>query len=72
MLVNLQKALEEKSITYSQVAAALGYTRYATISDKIKGKTSFNFDEAVKIKKTFFPEYELEFLFANESNLQTA
>ncbi|MFS7200603.1 XRE family transcriptional regulator [Carnobacterium divergens] len=66
MLKNLEVALSEKKITRSQVASILGYTRYATISDKIEGKTTFSFDEALKIKRAFFPEYELEFLFAKE------
>ena len=66
MLKNLEKALTEKKITRTQVASALGYKRYATISDKIEGKTQFSFDEAVKLKKTFFPEYELEYLFTND------
>ena len=66
MLKNLEKALTEKNITRTQVASALGYKRYTTISDKIEGKTQFSFDEAVKLKKTFFPEYELEYLFTND------
>lgn len=72
MLLNLKKALEGKGITHKQVASCLGYTRYATVSDKINGKTKFTFEEAVKIKKTFFPEYDTEYLFSKESDLQTA
>lgn len=63
MLGNLETALGTKKITRSQVASVLGYNRYTTISDKLEGKSTFSFDEAVKLKKVFFPEYDLEFLF---------
>lgn len=35
-----------------------------TISEKIAGKREFKFNEAVKIKETFFPAYDLIFLFS--------
>lgn len=69
MLNNLESALSTKNITRGQVASVLGYTRYSTITDKIKGKTKFDFDEAVKIKRVFFPEYDLEYLFEGDSNV---
>lgn len=72
MLKNLENALAAKKITRSQVASVLGYTRYSTISDKLEGKTNFNFDEAIKLKKVFFPEYDLEFLFMKEDCNQKA
>ncbi|EGO9001992.1 XRE family transcriptional regulator [Enterococcus faecalis] len=71
MLKNLEEALSAKKITRSQVASVLGYTRYATITDKLEGKSKFSFDEALKLKKVFFPEYDLEFLFKKDDNYKT-
>lgn len=69
MLKNLLNVLDEKSITYSQLAEAIGYKRYATVSEKVNGKTKFTFDEALKIKNVFFPEYDLEYLFYSEDEV---
>ncbi|MGL4697087.1 XRE family transcriptional regulator [Enterococcus larvae] len=66
MLKNLETALSNKKITRSQVATVLGYAKYTTITEKLEGKTKFDFDEAVKLRQVFFPEYDLEFLFMNE------
>ncbi|MTP72905.1 helix-turn-helix domain-containing protein [Turicibacter sanguinis] len=65
MLINLENARESKKITLAQIGALLG-VRYQTVSDKIRGVSGFSFDEAVKIRRTFFPEYDLEYLFAKE------
>lgn len=65
MLVNLESARETKKITLAQIGALLGI-RYQTVSDKIRGVSGFSFDEAVKIRRTFFPEYDLEYLFSKE------
>lgn len=37
--------------------------RVATVSDKLNGKSPLLLDEAVKIKKTYFPELSLDYLF---------
>ncbi len=62
MYKNLLSAMKLKSITATQMAELLE-VRIATVSDKINGKSRFYFDEAIKIKKVFFPEYEIEYLF---------
>ncbi|MBK0348934.1 helix-turn-helix transcriptional regulator [Aerococcaceae bacterium zg-ZJ1578] len=69
MLTNLENARNHKNISLSQMAAAIGISRYQTISDKINGVSKFSFDEAVKLRKTFFPEYDLEFLFEKTESL---
>lgn len=62
MYKNLQGAMKQKGITSTQISELLE-VRLATVSDKINGKSRFYFHEAIKIKKVFFPEYEIEFLF---------
>ncbi len=37
--------------------------RYQTVIDKLNGKYTFSFDDALAIKKEFFPDKELEYLF---------
>lgn len=62
MYRNLFNAMKQKNITATQIAELLG-VRLATVSDKINGKSRFYFEEALKIKKIFFPEFEIEYLF---------
>lgn len=64
MYSRLAEAMKKKNVTTTQIANLLG-CRIATVSDKINGvvECGFYFDEAVKIKKVFFPEYDIEYLF---------
>ena len=64
MYKNLIKVMGEKNVTYKQLSEALD-CEYQTVSDKIQGTTQigFTYDEAIKIKKVFFPEYDTEYLF---------
>ena len=61
----LIKIMKKTNITQKQIAELLNI-RQATVSDKVQGKSQFNFEEALKIKKVFFPEYDLEYLFSKE------
>lgn len=67
MYSNLIKAMKSKRITYTQVAELLG-CQLNTVSDKVDGtvKSGFSIDEALLIKKVFFPEYDIEYLFQRE------
>lgn len=67
MYANLFKVMKLKGITGKQIANLLE-CREATISDKLNGivASGFTFDEAAKIKKVFFPEYDYDYLFARE------
>lgn len=69
MLNNLEKIRKEKGVSLVDIADVLKI-RYQTVSDKINGHSDFKFGEAVLIKNTFFPEYEIEFLFASEKEKQ--
>ena len=67
MYKNLLTVMKVKKVTAVQLAGLLE-CRQATISDKLNGLVScgFYFDEAAKIKKVFFPEYDYDYLFARE------
>ncbi len=72
MYKNLIKLMEEKGVTYKQLSEVFD-CKYQTMSDKIKGVTQIGltYDEATKIKKVFFPEYDAEYLFDRENNTTT-
>lgn len=65
MLVNLEETRKEKKVSLVDMADLLG-VKYQTVREKIDGKSSFKFEEAEMIKKNFFPEYEIEYLFKKE------
>jgi hypothetical protein len=70
MYNNLLDVMKEKGITGVQISNLLE-CRPATISDKLNGivLSGFSFDEAAKIKKVFFPEYEYDYLFSREKTV---
>lgn len=65
MYTNLIIEMKRKKITNSQLAELL-QCREATISDKINGKREcgFYYEEAERIKKVFFKEFEMDYLFS--------
>lgn len=65
MLYNLEAVRKEKGISLVDMADLLG-VRYQTVADKINGISDFKFGEAMKVKNAFFPEYDIEFLFASD------
>ena len=66
MLENLEKARKEENVTLLEMANALGISRPDTVRKKIDGKYPFKFDEALTLKKKFFPDYDLTFLFSKK------
>lgn len=62
---NLKAEMARHGIRQIDLAKLLK-VREATISDKINGKTSFDIDEAFLIKRTFFPNMAIEYLFSKE------
>ncbi|MDT0715409.1 helix-turn-helix transcriptional regulator [Staphylococcus chromogenes] len=67
MLANLEKVRKDKGVSLVDIADLLGL-RYQTVSDKINGASDFKFGEALQIKTTFFPEYEIEYLFSRSND----
>lgn len=62
MYRNLQAEMARSDINRKKLSQMTGI-KYSTISDKLNGKTRFEFDEALKIKKVAFPDLTLEYLF---------
>lgn len=69
MYRNLRAEMARSGLKQEDLAKSIG-VRVATISDKMNGKNRFYYDEALTIKKSFFPDLEIEYLFENEN--QTA
>lgn len=63
MFKNLKAEMGRNSIKAKDLARALN-VREATISFKMNGKSDFTFSEAKQIKETFFPNLDIEYLFA--------
>lgn len=68
MYKNLMFAMDEKKITFTQIAELLS-CQLRTVSDKCKGltKSEFSVSEALLIKRVFFPEYDFDWLFKKEN-----
>ena len=70
MLLNLRAEMARSNVKPKDIASLLK-VRVATVYDKLNGHYSFSFNEALAIKRHFFPEYDLEYLFESKEN-QTA
>jgi plasmid maintenance system antidote protein VapI len=63
----LADLMKDKNITQADLAKLLD-RRTATISDKIRGLFPFSLNEAMRIRDTFFPEYDIDDLFETTDN----
>jgi len=70
LLRNLRAEMVRSDVKPKDIASLL-QVRDATIYDKLNGHYEFSFSEALKIKRRYFPNLDLEYLFANSEN-QTA
>ena len=59
---NIEEIRKIKGVALVDIADLLGVDS-RTVRSKIDGVSDFKFGETVAIKKAFFPEYELEYLF---------
>lgn len=64
-MLNIGYIRKEKSITIMDLADCLGI-RAQTMTDKLNGTYDFKYSEALKLKKEFFPEYDMEYLYAEK------
>lgn len=62
MYRNLEAEIARKGIHKKDIADVWG-CRVATVYDKLNGKYPIKLDEAMALKKEFFPEMEIEYLF---------
>lgn len=63
---NIEEIRKNKGVTLVDIADLLGVDS-RTVRSKIDGVSDFKFGETVAIKKAFFPEYELEYLFSERA-----
>lgn len=64
MYKNLDAEMARIGINKKNLAEFLDQ-RYPTVVDKTNGKSRFRLDEAMAIKKRFFPDKSIEYLFAD-------
>lgn len=69
MYQNLRLEMMKRNVTVTDIAKELGKRR-ATIGDKINGKYRIYIDEAFAIKKKFFPESTIEYLFEDSEDIK--
>lgn len=62
MFPNLKAEMARNNIKATNITEALGIS-YDSVINKMNGKTDFTRVEIFKIKKQFFPDLELEYLF---------
>lgn len=67
MLRNLKAEMVRADVKAKDIAEFLN-VRDATVYDKLNGHYVFSFNEALAIKRRFFPEQDLEYLFDNQEN----
>ncbi|ASN68221.1 MAG: XRE family transcriptional regulator [Streptococcus salivarius] len=63
---NIEEIRKIKGVALVDIADLLGVDS-RTVRSKIDGVSDFKFGETVAIKKAFFPEYELEYLFSERA-----
>nr|DAK31638.1 MAG TPA: SOS-response transcriptional repressor [Caudoviricetes sp.] len=63
---NIEEIRKIKGVALVDIADLLGVDS-RTVRNKIDGVSDFKFGETVAIKKAFFPEYELEYLFSERA-----
>jgi hypothetical protein len=71
MYRNLEAEMVRRGIDRQEIAEFLK-VRYATVVDKLSGKYPFKLDEALAIKKRFFPNLSIEYLFEKDCEYAAA
>jgi hypothetical protein len=71
LLKNLRAEMARNDIKIKDLSTLLG-VRYATVCDKLNGKSQFCMNEAFMIKGQFFPNCSLEYLFDTGDHQNTA
>lgn len=63
--LNLKGEMAKNDISIEELSKLLNIHRNS-VANKLRGKSSFSVEEAIKIRDTFFPKMELEELFRKE------
>ena len=65
-LDNLEAEMKRKKIMRHDIATLLGLS-YRTIHSRFNGESEWGYSECVKVRDTFFPDMELSYLFATDT-----
>ena len=65
MYPNLEAEMARAKVTQATLAEVLGITP-TTLSFKLNGKSTLSLNECVEIKRRYFPDKSLDYLFATE------
>lgn len=71
MYRNLEAELARKGITRADIAKALGLA-LGTVSEKLNNSRKLKVYEAMKIRKTFFPDLDFDYLFETQETSESA
>ena len=71
MFPNLRAEMARKGLDGVKISARIGCTP-KTFSNKMIGKTEFTRGEIFNIKRLFFPDLSIEYLFKQENKQNTA
>lgn len=66
MAIGIKFAMQSKGISLEAMAALLHLHRNS-VANKVNGESAFYVDEAFALQKNMFPEYTLEYLFAQQA-----
>lgn len=67
MLCNLRAEMVRRGLSASDISRVIGKTDRSA-RDKISGRYTFSIEEAKKVRDTFFPGMDLDFLFLQSSS----
>ncbi len=65
MLSNLQAEMKRSGVSNADIQSLLSCSP-KTVTNKLKASTALSIWDAIKIRDTFFPSMDLEYLFAKE------
>ena len=63
MYPNLEAEIAREGLNKKVIAKKIGMKRYGTLIDKLNGNYPLKLEEARAIRKEFFPDLSLDYLF---------
>lgn len=62
---NLKEKMASRNVKIEDIASLLEIHRNSA-SNKVNGSSSFSITESIKVRNAFFPDLELDYLFATD------
>jgi hypothetical protein len=63
--MNLEAEMKRRGISRNDIAICLSIS-YSTVHSRFNGKSEWLYNECLKIRDTFFPDLDLDYLFATD------